>query len=59
MSDVFNTLVILMFICVLGISLANDSITHDSITQILWLFLWAIVLGFFLYQIDKNKKRSC
>jgi len=54
MSDVFNTLVILMFICVLGISLAND-----SITQILWLFLWAIVLGFFLYQIDKNKKRSC
>ena len=48
-----ETLIILMFICLLGITLASD-----SVIRIIWLFIWAIVLGFCLHEISKKRKEE-
>ena len=48
-----ETLLILMFICLLGITLAND-----SIIQIIWLFIWAIVPGVCLHEISEKRKEE-
>jgi len=51
-----ETLVILMFICLLGVSLTND-----SVTRIIWLFIWAIVFSIWIYKIStrrENKSRE-
>jgi len=52
-NDWVETLVILVFICLLGISLADD-----SVTRIIWVFIWAIVFSIWLYKVSTNQKEE-
>jgi len=52
MNDM-KTLVILMFIALLGITLSEE-----KITQLLWIFIWAICFCIWLYKIAKREERG-